>query len=82
MSVFRDTRRPQTVQSGQPAVPGRQPAPSRPIPSCSPAARLSVWYGSSLALKDLTIDIPRNQITALIGPRVAARARCSAASTA
>jgi phosphate transport system ATP-binding protein len=30
--------------------------------------RLSVWYGSSLALRDITIDIPRNQITALIGP--------------
>ena len=30
--------------------------------------RLQVWYGSSLALKDLTIDIPRNKITALIGP--------------
>ena len=29
---------------------------------------LSVWYGSSLALKDITIDIPRNKITALIGP--------------
>jgi phosphate transport system ATP-binding protein len=29
---------------------------------------LRVSYGSSLALKDLTIDIPRNKITALIGP--------------
>ncbi len=29
---------------------------------------LSVWYGSSLALKDITIEIPRNRITALIGP--------------
>ncbi len=29
---------------------------------------LRVWYGSSLALKDLTIEIPRNKITALIGP--------------
>src|SRR3954469_6758170 len=29
---------------------------------------LSVWYGTSLALKDISIDIPRHQITALIGP--------------
>ncbi|MDR3621039.1 MAG: phosphate ABC transporter ATP-binding protein PstB [Paludisphaera borealis] len=29
---------------------------------------LQVWYGSSLALKQITIDIPRNKITALIGP--------------
>jgi phosphate transport system ATP-binding protein len=29
---------------------------------------LSVWYGSSLAIKEITIDIPRNKITALIGP--------------
>jgi phosphate transport system ATP-binding protein len=29
---------------------------------------LSVWYGSSLALKDISIEIPRNKITALIGP--------------
>jgi phosphate transport system ATP-binding protein len=30
--------------------------------------RLSVWYGTSLALKDITIEIPKNRITALIGP--------------
>jgi len=29
---------------------------------------LSVWYGASMALRDITIDIPRHQITALIGP--------------
>ncbi|MGP0068392.1 MAG: phosphate ABC transporter ATP-binding protein PstB [Isosphaeraceae bacterium] len=29
---------------------------------------LSVWYGSSLALKDINIEIPRNKITAMIGP--------------
>jgi len=29
---------------------------------------LSVWYGSSLALKEIDIQIPRNRITALIGP--------------
>jgi phosphate transport system ATP-binding protein len=29
---------------------------------------LSVWYGSSLALKEISIEIPRHRITALIGP--------------
>src|SRR3954465_1444377 len=29
---------------------------------------LSVWYGTSLALKDIDIQIPRHRITALIGP--------------
>lgn len=32
------------------------------------AQGLSVWYGSSLALRDVSIDIPRHRITALIGP--------------
>ena len=31
-------------------------------------ARLSLWYGSAIAIKEITIDIPRNKITALIGP--------------
>ena len=42
---------------------------------------LSVWYGAALALKDITIDIPRHKITAVIGPPVAARVRSCAAST-
>jgi phosphate transport system ATP-binding protein len=57
----------------------RRPAnPASLVPTASTAVeadpvvlacrRLQVWYGSSLALKDLTIDIPRNKITALIGP--------------
>jgi phosphate transport system ATP-binding protein len=29
---------------------------------------LSVWYGSSLAIRDINLDVPRNRITALIGP--------------
>ncbi len=29
---------------------------------------LSVWYGSSLALRDISIEIPRHKITAMIGP--------------
>ena len=50
-------------------------SPSFPPPPPTPADQvilatkgLSVWYGSSLALKDITIDIPKNRITALIGP--------------
>ncbi len=29
---------------------------------------LAVWYGPTLAMHDVTLDIPRHQITALIGP--------------
>jgi phosphate transport system ATP-binding protein len=29
---------------------------------------LSAWYGGSLALKDITIPVPRHKITAIIGP--------------
>ena len=32
------------------------------------ARGLSVWYGGSIALRDIGIEIPRNRITALIGP--------------
>jgi len=57
--------------------PPNPPAPA-PAAATEPSGRsdpivlstrgLSVWYGSSLALKDITIDIPRNKITAIIGP--------------
>jgi phosphate transport system ATP-binding protein len=45
--------------------PAMMPAAIVPVLSMRGA---SVWYGSSLALKDITLEIPRNQITALIGP--------------
>jgi phosphate transport system ATP-binding protein len=53
--------------------PGTAPAPStgqvRAVDPIVLSSRgLSVWYGSTLALKEITIDIPRNKITALIGP--------------
>ncbi len=64
-----------------PVVPALSAAPvptpdSAPAPAPAPAEagavlivrHLSVWYGTSLALKDVTIEISRNQITALIGP--------------
>jgi len=37
-------------------------------PNVLAAQKLYVWYGSSLALKNVDIQIPRHQITALIGP--------------
>ena len=44
-------------------------APSQVEPQIVISAKgLSVWYGSSLALREVSIDIPRNRITALIGP--------------
>ena len=48
------------------------PSSSSPTPEAAQvvlsARDVSVWYGSSMALKDVSIDIPRNKITALIGP--------------
>ena len=31
---------------------------------------LNLWYGENHALKDVSAGLPRNQITALIGPSV------------
>src|SRR5438105_1368929 len=48
--------------------PGPIDAPRTDAPVVLSARELSVWYGTSLALKNVSIDIPRNRITALIGP--------------
>jgi phosphate transport system ATP-binding protein len=53
------------ADSGNPAVSPVAPAATDFVLS---TRQLSVWYGSSLALRDVTIDIPRHKITALIGP--------------
>jgi phosphate transport system ATP-binding protein len=55
-----------------PRVPDA-PEAAAPHPPLADAAvlstrELSVWYGSSLALKEISIEIPRHRITALIGP--------------
>ena len=39
-----------------------------PAPVALATENLRVWYGTSLALRDITIEIPQNRITALIGP--------------
>src|SRR4051794_14887409 len=51
-------------------VPPEAPDAASPAPEpvVLSASALSVWYGTSLALKDIHIEIPRHQITALIGP--------------
>jgi phosphate transport system ATP-binding protein len=52
------------------AAPGSTPTTGPPAaePVVLAVKHLSVWYGTSLALKDMSIEIPRNRITALIGP--------------
>jgi phosphate transport system ATP-binding protein len=37
---------------------------------------LNVWYGNKQALKDITLNIPLRQITAIIGPPAAVNPRC------
>ncbi len=53
-------------------MPPTQAESTSPVPAAPSAVlsarNLSVWYGTSLALKDISIEIPRNKITALIGP--------------
>jgi phosphate transport system ATP-binding protein len=65
------------TQGKSPVAPSAAlPTAASPVPDSSPglspvvlsARNLWVWYGTSLALKDINIEIPRNQITALIGP--------------
>jgi phosphate transport system ATP-binding protein len=51
-----------------PVVPGQPAGTPAPEPVVLAARELRVWYGTSLALKDINIEIPRRRITALIGP--------------
>jgi phosphate transport system ATP-binding protein len=68
MSIPLTTDRPSEV----PEAAADAPAPPAASPTSDPIVLstrgLSVWYGSSLALRDINIDIPRERITALIGP--------------
>ena len=61
MSVSDPRVEPVTVSSSLAPPPGANPM-------VLTTRGLSVWYGAALALKDITIDIPRHKITALIGP--------------
>ena len=66
---------PETRQAPPAPEPLANPAPAAP-PVPTPASvepvlvarGLNVWYGSSLAVRDIDIAIPRHGITALIGP--------------
>ncbi len=62
---------------GHPVPPtGTEPAPGPADPSAIvpiddavvQVRHLSLYYGDSRALSDITMDFPRNQVTALIGP--------------
>ena len=67
MSVFQSSAAERKAPN--PAAEPLAPVPSgQADPVVLSCRSLHVWYGSSLAIKDLTIDIPRNKITALIGP--------------
>jgi phosphate transport system ATP-binding protein len=48
-----------------PAEPARTPVNERPVLE---VLSLSLWYGSTQALFDISLNVPRHQITAFIGP--------------
>ncbi len=62
MSVIEPRVEPVTTPSSLAAQPGAEKT------LVLTTRGLSVWYGAALALKDITIERPRNKITALIGP--------------
>src|ERR1700686_1384167 len=44
---------------------------AEPAPASAPTFRvqnLSLWYGQKKAIRDVTIDIPSNNISSIIGP--------------
>jgi phosphate transport system ATP-binding protein len=52
-----------------PVPPSPSPPAGAPVPEAMiEVERLSVFYGSKLAVKQVSLTIPRHQITALIGP--------------
>jgi len=66
-----------TVTGAAAITPGAElPAPRERDPALRPAIEnpildirdLSLWYGSKQALHDISIEIPKKQITAFIGP--------------
>jgi phosphate transport system ATP-binding protein len=60
----------QTDRGAAPSVAivmGERPA-SRPTVLKAAAQQLNFWYGTNQALRNITLDIPENQVTALIGP--------------
>ncbi len=64
------TRKPEVASpppqgTGYPSEPGAKSAGQDAIVQ---VAELSLFYGRSQALKDIVIEFPRNQVTALIGP--------------
>ena len=72
----------------EPGLDQRPPAATDEVPPPSPAPdpavlrtrALHVWYGSSLALRNIDIEFPRHKITALIGPSGSGKStllRCS-----
>jgi len=64
-----ETRAKQAPPVPDAAAAGDGPPPGRADDSAVlQAIGLHVWYGRSLALKNIDIDIPRHKITALIGP--------------
>jgi len=63
-----DTPRPQTAAAAGKTPAGAQPVAAAPPPAKIEARGVNVFYGDNHALKNVDLDIPEHQVTALIGP--------------
>jgi phosphate transport system ATP-binding protein len=68
VSETREEERAPNATAAAPAPAEADGAPRRPDPIVLSTHGLSVWYGAAVALKEITVDIPRNRITAIISP--------------
>ena len=57
-----------TAEPAAPAPAATVAAATSTLPISFEISNLNLWYGTHHALHDINIDIPANQVTALIGP--------------
>ena len=81
MAIVTDTPRDRGIQLTPPTVTKSEGRAKSADPSQAPAIHvegLNFYYGAKKALENVTLSIQRNQVTALMARRAAARAPSSA----
>jgi phosphate transport system ATP-binding protein len=80
--IFSAAARSQRTRDYVAGCSDERPETSAPETNAIETRRLSLWYGSFQALKEVTISLRQGIITSLIGPSGCGKTRCCAASTA